>query len=386
MMNKIVRLDSQVELNADLEAFNEPVAEELEAISYEERADGEYDEEEEEFLGQLEHDAQQYATEMEKKSKKSKEETQSEEVDEKAVTNMYFQDMKKYKLLSAEQERALGERIFKGNEAEKFMAEQEPSEEERAYLLQVVEDGKAAQQELIQANLRLVVKKAYRYLGKGLSLMDLVQEGNVGLIRAAAKFDVTKGFRFSTYATWWLKQSFQRALIDKGHAVRIPVHTHEKILRIKRAQKELSMQRGYDVSLREVAQELSLDVKQVEDLILKSTDTLSLNAPLGDEDNYTLEDTVAGNAFISPEEKVEINERRQAIEMAFTHLRPKEVDVLRLRYGFGGRPHTLEEVGEIYGISRERVRQIEKNALIKLCRVPSIKNALLEFWPNGHAC
>lgn len=267
----------------------------------------------------------------------------------------YLKEIGSIPLLSAEEELELAKRKAQGDES--------------------------AATQLVEANLRLVVSIAKHYTGRGMSFLDLVQEGNIGLMRAVEKFDYTKGYRLSTYATWWVKQAITRALADQSRTIRLPVHMVETVNRIRRAQRNLSVSLGREPSMDELAKHLGMTTRRVTELLQASGDTVSLETPVGDEDGSSLGDFVADDNNESTEEKAESFLLREEIDEMLRGLSPREREVITLRFGLKtGKPMTLEEVGKRFNVTRERIRQIETAALRKL-RNPVKSKKVRDFLP-----
>lgn len=276
----------------------------------------------------------------------------------------YFQEMSHYRLVTGEEEVILGRRRDAGRSVQKkqeFSSHQDPT------LWKVQRDGEEARRQLVLANLRLVINIAKRYQGRGLELPDLIQEGNLGLLKAVEKFDPSLGYKFSTYATWWIRQTVTRGLADRGRTIRLPVHVHETIRRIKRARRSLFVELRREPTLAEIAEQCDLKKDKVVELLLLETPPLPLDGPIDDEERAPLVVALADNDIRTPEEMVLQKDLQTAVAEALQVLRPREADILRRRYGLEhGRSETLEEIGRSYGLTRERIRQLESKAKKKL--------------------
>lgn len=266
---------------------------------------------------------------------------------------MYLKEIGKVQLLTSEEEVELAERMSQGDEE--------------------------ARHRLAEANLRLVVSIAKRYVGRGLQFLDLIQEGNLGLIKAVEKFDYTKGYKFSTYATWWIRQAITRAIADQARTIRIPVHMVETINRVVRTSRQLSQELGHDPSSEELAKALNMSVERVNEILKISQDPISLETPIGEEDDSHLGDFISDDDVDEPSEAASFMLMREQLTEVLSTLTPREEKVLRLRFGLeDGRARTLEEVGKEFNVTRERIRQIEAKALRKL-RHPSRSKKLKDF-------
>lgn len=265
---------------------------------------------------------------------------------------IYMREMGQFSMLSADEEIKLANRIAEGDQS--------------------------AKNELVEANLRLVVSLARHYQGCGLSYQDLIQEGNIGLIKAAEKFDVSKGFRFSTYASWWIKQALSRAIADQSRTIRIPVHMTENINKFKKTEREFLSQLNREPKIKEIADAMGISEKQAKEIQSYIVEPTSLDIQVGDDDDTTIGSFIEDTHFINPESAYIKESNGDVVNAVLDTLSDREANILRLRFGIGGKKAmTLEEVGKEYGLTRERIRQIEAKALRKL-RHPSRANILKE--------
>ena len=266
---------------------------------------------------------------------------------------MYLKEIGRIKLLSPEEEQEVAKKMAEGDEA--------------------------ARQRMSEANLRLVVSIAKRYVGRGMQLLDLIQEGNLGLIKAVEKFDYTKGYKFSTYATWWIRQSITRAIADQARTIRIPVHMVETINRVLRTSHAMVQKLGREPTTKEIADELHIEQSKVEEVLKIAQEPVSLETPIGEEEDSHLGDFIQDDEASQPSEEATYTLLREQLEEVLATLTPREQQVLRMRFGLvDGKPHTLEEVGKEFDVTRERIRQIESKALRKL-RHPSRSKKLRDF-------
>ncbi len=281
---------------------------------------------------------------------------------------MYLQEIGRYPLLTPQQEVELAMQAEAGTRAEdQLEAGGDLPAGERIILERAVRQADKARKRLVESNLRLVVSIAKKYVGRGLSLLDLIQEGNLGLIRAVEKFDYRKGFKFSTYATWWIRQAVTRALADQGRTIRVPVHMVETINKLAQAQRTLVQELGRDPTIEEIAEELELEPDKVSELRRIAQDPVSLETPLGEEDDSTLGDFVEDTEAEIPVEAAAFSLLQSYLGLALEALNEREREVLVMRFGLAdGKVRTLEEVGDHFNVTRERIRQIETKALAKL--------------------
>ena len=298
----------------------------------------------------------------------------------------YLREIGRVSLLTQELEVLCAKQIEAGVEAsaiyDSWTAEgkldQVPAAERRQ-IERAIAEGQEAKELLIEANLRLVVSIAKRYREKGMAFLDLIQEGNLGLMRAVEKFDYRRGFKFSTYATWWIRQAITRAVADQARTIRIPVHMVETINKVMRTQRLLSQELGREPTVEEIADRLQLPVERVRELQRIGQDTISLSQPIGDEEDFSLSDLIEDQSAEVPADAATRVLLNEAVKRALDELTEREQEVVRLRFGLDdGRIRTLEEVGQIFGVTRERIRQIETKTLAKL-RHPMVSRPLREY-------
>lgn len=281
---------------------------------------------------------------------------------------MYLKEIGQIPLLDPKEEPIIARQIQEGEEAKEAMKNPDLSDEKKKKLAKVIADGEQAKQTLISSNLRLVVSIAKKYVGRGMLFLDLIQEGNCGLIKAVEKFDYTKGFKFSTYATWWIRQSITRAIADQARTIRIPVHMVETINKLTRIQRQLVQDLGRDPLPEEIAEKMeNISAEKVREIQKIALDPVSLETPIGEEDDSHLGDFIEDKDTLSPDDYTNNQLLKDEINAVLQGLTEREEKVLRLRFGLlDGRTRTLEEVGKEFNVTRERIRQIEAKALRKL--------------------
>ncbi len=298
------------------------------------------------------------------------------------AVDLYLKEVAGIPLLTAEEEVELAAAMKRGHLAEEQVAGQSPDalgEETWVALHRYVRQGEVARQHLIQANSRLVISIAKRYLGHGVSLLDLIQEGNIGLIRAVEKFDYTLGYKFSTYATWWIRQAVTRAIADQGRTIRVPVHMCERINQLMQAKRELTQALGHEPSSEELAEALEVPVSRIQQTLQVAQHPLSLDMPMGEEQESLFGDFIEDEQSIHPTDAAAYTLLCEQMQDLMGSLTSREGRVIQLRFGLrNGRTHTLEEVGRMFGVTRERIRQIEAKALRKL-RHPHRAQKLRDF-------
>jgi RNA polymerase primary sigma factor len=293
--------------------------------------------------------------------------------------SLYLKEIGRVPLLTAAEEVDLAKRMERGRDSRRKLTEGIDDWEERERLLWFVRDGQSAQEHLIKANSRLVVSVAKKYVGRGVPFLDLIQEGNIGLIRAVKKFDYRRGYKFSTYATWWIRQAVTRAIADQGRTIRVPVHMYEQINRLTRTSRQLVQELGRDPTTEEIADELGVSARKVEHIMRVSQRPLSLEMPVGEEEDSYLGDFIEDEDADAPGDAAGQQLLREVIDEIFQSLTPREVRILQLRFGLvDGYCYTLEEVGKKFGVTRERIRQIEAQALSRL-RHPSRSRKLRDY-------
>jgi RNA polymerase primary sigma factor len=282
------------------------------------------------------------------------------------TVGLYLREMSKVPLLNTEEEIMLAKRLEIGNAAQKKL-NRDPHHPRAAEWKALIEDGLDARDHIIKANTRLVVSIAKKYMSRGVHFLDLIQEGNLGLMKAVEKFDYRRGYRFSTYATWWIRQTITRAIADQGRTIRVPVHMTDRIRKLYRVVRQLEQELGRKPDLREIAEEMQEDPRKVEWMLKVSWQPLSLEHPVGEDEDSELGNFIENDSMPTPAESAYHNLLNEKIEELLSTLSPREARILRLRFGLqNGKSYTLEEVGKKFGLTRERIRQIEGRALRRL--------------------
>jgi RNA polymerase primary sigma factor len=283
------------------------------------------------------------------------------------TVGLYLREMARVPLLKIEEEVCLAKALEAGREAQETLKHNGSDPTERAELEQQVEDGLAARDHLIKANTRLVVSIAKKYMGRGVPFLDLIQEGNLGLMKAVEKFDYSRGYRFSTYATWWIRQTITRAIADQGRTIRVPVHMSDRIRRLYNTARSLEQEHGRRPTPEEIANEMDIEPRKVQWMLRVSWRPISLERPVGEDEDSELGSFVEDDATPTPTHSAYRHLLGEKIEEMLSTLTPREARILRLRFGLlNGRSYTLEEVGQKFGLTRERIRQIEGKALRRL--------------------
>ncbi len=281
---------------------------------------------------------------------------------------LYLQEIGRVPLLSAEEEVSLAKRMERGQEAQKALESgRKIDPKKRARLQAYVRDGEEARDHLIRANSRLVVSIAKKYIGRGVPFLDLIQEGNIGLIRAVKKFEYRRGYKFSTYATWWIRQAVARAVADQSRTIRVPIHMHDQIAKMARLSQEMAQELGRDPSPEELAEKLNVPPEKMKRIKKAAMRILSLETPVGEDGSSELGEFITDDSSLSPAVAAARSLLREQLEELMYSLSPREVRILQMRFGLvDGQTHTLEEVGRKFGLTRERIRQIEAQALMRL--------------------
>jgi RNA polymerase primary sigma factor len=280
---------------------------------------------------------------------------------------LYLKEMARVPLLSLEEEVQLARKLCNAQDAQADLQRNGHNLDEQDRLEQIIEDGRLAREHLIKANTRLVVSIAKKYMGRGVPFLDLIQEGNLGLMKAVEKFDYTRGYRFSTYATWWIRQTITRAIADQGRTIRVPVHMSDRIRRLYKTARQLEQEHGRKPTPEEIAEEMDLEPRKVRWMLKVSWRPLSLERPVGEEEDSELGSFIEDENTPTPTQSAYQNLLREKVEEVLSTLTPREARILRLRFGLqNGRSYTLEEVGQKFGLTRERIRQIEGKALRRL--------------------
>jgi RNA polymerase primary sigma factor len=283
------------------------------------------------------------------------------------TVGLYLREMARVPLLRIEEEIQLAQALEAGRGAQKTLSNDGSDPVKRWELERQIEEGLAAREHLIKANTRLVVSIAKKYMGRGVPFLDLIQEGNLGLMKAVEKFDYTRGYRFSTYATWWIRQTITRAIADQGRTIRVPVHMSDRIRRLYNTARDLEQEHGRQPTPEEIADEMDMEPRKVQWMLRVSWRPLSLEQPIGEEEDSELGSFIEDDATLTPVQNAYRYLLGEKLEELLATLSPREARILRLRFGLGsGRSYTLEEVGQKFGLTRERIRQIEGKALRRL--------------------
>ena len=292
---------------------------------------------------------------------------------------LYLKEMARVPLLTTQEEIKLAKLLERGEAAQRRLSKDGHAPEERRKLERAIDEGRVAREHLIKANTRLVVSIAKKYMGRGVPFLDLIQEGNLGLMKAVEKFDYRRGYRFSTYATWWIRQTITRAIADQGRTIRVPVHMSDRIRRLYKAARHLEQERGRKPTPEEIAEELKLEPRKVRWMLRVSWRPLSLEKPVGEEEDNELGSFIEDDNTPTPTQSAYEHLLKEKMEEVLATLTPREARILRLRFGLvDGRSYTLEEVGQKFGLTRERIRQIEGKALRRL-RHPRRSRQLKEY-------
>jgi len=292
---------------------------------------------------------------------------------------LYLKEMARVPLLTTQEEVKLAKLLERGQAAQRRLSKDGHDLEQRRKLERAIDEGKAAREHLIKANTRLVVSIAKKYMGRGVPFLDLIQEGNLGLMKAVEKFDYQRGYRFSTYATWWIRQTITRAIADQGRTIRVPVHMSDRIRRLYKTSRRLEQERGRKPTPEEIAEELKLEPRKVRWMLKVSWRPLSLERPIGEDEDNELGNFIEDDNTPTPTQSAYEHLLKEKMEEVLATLTPREARILRLRFGLqDGRSYTLEEVGQKFGLTRERIRQIEGKALRRL-RHPRRSRQLKEY-------
>jgi RNA polymerase primary sigma factor len=295
------------------------------------------------------------------------------------TVGLYLKEMARVPLLTTEEEVRLAKKLESGHYAALTLSNNGANAKQRRELEEIIEEAKSAREHLIKANTRLVVSIAKKYMGRGVPFLDLIQEGNLGLMKAVEKFDYHRGYRFSTYATWWIRQTITRAIADQGRTIRVPVHMSDSIRRLYKTARRLEQDMGRKPAPEEIAAELDMEPRKVQWMLKVSWQPLSLERPVGEEEDSELGSFIEDQSSPTPTQSAYQNLLREKVEEVLATLTPREARILRLRFGLqNGRSYTLEEVGQKFGLTRERIRQIEGKALRRL-RHPRRSRQLREY-------